>query len=172
MRISTSANPESQPIHEIHPAEGQYHCQVNAVKSDPDQWCITFNVITGTVPGQKGYTFRETVWLNTYQTNDLNPVSLKKIGRLVWACGLQKGGEESDFAGPELEGCQCVVTVFHKNKDNDAKQTWPNVSWKHGGVWPLGHAEVVTVPQSGEHAKTRKQSHTPTVAADDLLTGL
>lgn len=148
------------------PEPGTYHAIVKSVREHfpkvPDKVLVEFEVLAGTHPGQKGKTKTE---FFPYDENDLKDVDIERFTRLAWACGHIAEDEEKDVDLQELVGKQLVIRLEERNykvtredhPDFGKTKKALNLS-RDGGMWPLNHPEVETVPKDQEALKLRDSS--------------
>lgn len=156
MRLNSSGvNNENDVVGFRPPAPGRYHVVVKSVDESFEKIeavIVEFEVLSGTVPGQKTLVHREAMFLQNHE-----PTS--QILRFALVTGLLQAGTEADVDFQHAVGRQLVIGVDKRKSKKDDKE-YTNISGYGLDMWSLNNPEVADVPRQ-PNPMERQQTQPP-----------
>ncbi len=123
------------------PTPGKYHVLVKAVDETfsnpklPNLIPIEFEILHGTIPGQKGRTHRELF--------SVEPKNVDRLKRLAMILGLIGPGEQKNVVFAEGIGRQCIIEIEANTYEGKTRNQIP---YFRAGIWAIGNPDIKDVP--------------------------
>lgn len=147
------------------PPPGMYHAIISHVDDSGekvDALQVQFTCLAGTVAEGIDKVFSTNLFFPHYDAKDGGRFARKRLARLLWASGAvsesQLMGQEIDVDWQWLAGRQLVIKVAHRSYTDRNGNERTGCEIDGMGMWPLGHADVASVPKHNAMAESYAKS--------------
>ena len=122
---------------------GRFHVEVVEVdetfQKQPQKVLVTFEVLNGTAPDQKGR--RHTEYFS------ISPNAMDRLKRLAMVCKLIGPGEQKEVSFNDALGADLIIEVVPHSYEDKNKKMVDTTQMDFGGMWAVDHEDVKQVPR-------------------------